>query len=132
MRPKDVEKIITYWQLTAKHDYDTMLSLFESKRYSDCLFYGHIVLEKILKGLVVKKIKTPAPYLHDLVRLQELASIQLSEKEIDLLDAVNEFNIRSRYPEQKLNFYKQCTKLYTQKYLKEIVSLYHKLCQMLK
>ncbi len=132
MQPKNVEKIITYWQLTAKHDYDTMLSLFESKRYSDCLFYGHIVLEKILKGLVVKEIKTPAPYLHDLVRLQELAKIELSEKELDLLDAVNEFNIRSRYPEQKLSFYKQYARSYTQKYLKVIVSLYQKLCQMLK
>lgn len=132
MTAKDIEKTITYWQLTAEHDYDTMNSLFASKRYSDCLFYGHIVLEKILKSLVVKKTNTAAPYIHDLVRLQQIAQIELSEKEIDLLDAVNEFNIRSRYPEQKLNFYKQCTRPYTQKYLKEISSLYHKLCQILK
>ena len=132
MKPQTVSDIIDYWTKTAKHDFDTMLVLFETKRYSDSLFFGHIVLEKILKGLVVKNTKEQAPDIHDLVRLQELAGLVLATKEIDLLDAVNNFNIRSRYPEHKLLFYKTCTEEYTNKYYPPIIALYKKLCRKLK
>lgn len=50
MSKEDIKKLIKYWVETAKHDYETMISLFKSKRYSDSLFYGHIVLEKNIKG----------------------------------------------------------------------------------
>ena len=52
MTPQQVKKTVSYWQEAAAHDYKTMEVLFESKRYSDTLFYAHIVLEKILKALV--------------------------------------------------------------------------------
>ena len=55
MKKEDVKKIVKYWQKTAEHDFETMLYLFKGKKYSESLFFGHIVLEKILKGLVVKK-----------------------------------------------------------------------------
>ncbi|MFH1187972.1 MAG: HEPN domain-containing protein [bacterium] len=126
------KEIALYWQKTAEHDYETMLSLFKSERYSDSLFFGHIVLEKILKGLVVKEIKEQAPYIHDLVRLQEIAQLELPKEEISFLNKINDFNIRSRYPEYKLQFYKICTKEYTKNYLDEIIKLYKKLCQKLK
>lgn len=42
----NIKDLIKYWFDTAKYDYETMLSLFKSKRYSDSLFYGHLVLEK--------------------------------------------------------------------------------------
>ncbi len=129
---ENIKKIIEYWQKTAEHDYETMLSLFKSERYSDSLFFGHIVLEKILKGLVVRETKKQAPYIHNLTKLVELAKCELSEEEMDLLDAVNKFNIRCRYPEYKLQFYKVCTKEYTKNYLDKIIELYKKLCQKLK
>lgn len=96
------EELTQYWLKTAKHDYDTMVGLYRIKRYSDCLFYGHIVLEKTLKALAVKNTNKPAPFIHDLVRLAEIANLELPEKSVDLLDQINEFNIRTRYPEYKL------------------------------
>ena len=132
MKKENVKKVIKYWQITAEHDYDTMVGLFKIKRYSDCLFFGHIILEKTLKGLVVKKTEEQAPYIHDLIRLREIAEIKLEKEEIKFLNRVNNFNIRSRYPEYKLQFYKQCTKNYTENYLGEIIKLYKKLCQKLK
>ena len=51
---------------------------------------------------------------------------------MDLLDVVNKFNIKARYPEYKLQFYKQCDKEYTKNYFNKIVKLYKKLCQILK
>ena len=90
-----------------------------------------LVLKKILKGLVVYETKVHAPYTHNLIRLVKISGIKLSEKEMDLLRIVNEFNIEARYPEYKLKFYKLCTKEYTQKKIEEIVKLYKKLCQKL-
>jgi len=43
------KQLIKYWKATADHDYDTMVSLYKLKRYDACLFFGHIVLEKIKK-----------------------------------------------------------------------------------
>jgi len=51
---------------------------------------------------------------------------------LDLLDDVNDFNIRTRYPEYKLEFYKKCTRKYAKNYLDEIINLYKKLCQETK
>ncbi|MBI4239464.1 HEPN domain-containing protein [Candidatus Uhrbacteria bacterium] len=129
---KTVKSAIRYWLDTAEHDYETMLILFRTKRYSDSLFYGHIALEKLLKAHVVLHTKEQAPYIHDLLRLNELSNVCLSEEEIDLLDEVNNFNIRARYPEYKLEFYKKCTKLYTEPYIKRIQNLYRILCRELK
>ncbi|MFH1233832.1 MAG: HEPN domain-containing protein [Patescibacteria group bacterium] len=132
MQKEDQKKLIKYWQETAKHDYEIMGSLFKSKHYDASLFFGHIVLEKILKALFAKKTKEHAPFTHNLVRLAEISKIKLVRKEADLLKKVNEFNIEARYPEQKLKFYNICTKKYTEEYIKEIDKLYKKLCQKLK
>jgi len=125
------KELVDYWLKTAEHDYKTMLSLFKSRRYSDCLFYGHIVLEKTLKAFVVRETKQHAPFSHDLLVLYRmLRSVNISEDELNILDDVNRFNIRSRYPDFK--FYKQCTAGYTKKYLEKIKKLYNKLCQQLR
>jgi HEPN domain-containing protein len=132
MEKEGYKKLVKYWQETADYDYETMKSLYKSKRYANCLFFGHIVLEKILKALITKNTKKQPPYIHNLARLWDLSGIQLEEKEIDLLNRVNKFNIRARYPERKLQFYKTCTKEYTTRYIKDIDKLYKKLCQKLK
>ena len=132
MKKEDVKKLTKYWQAIAERDYETMLGLFKIKRYPESLFFGHIVLEKILKGLVVAEIKNEAPYIHNLTKLAEISKCDLSKEELDLLDEVNDFNIRARYPEYKLQFYKQCDKEYAKNYLDKINKLYKKLCQKLK
>ncbi len=128
---KDIEKIVKYWEKTAEHDFETMSSLFEIKRYPESLFFGHIVLEKILKGLVVKETEEEAPYTHNLTKLAKIAKYDSLKDEIDLLDIVNDFNIRARYPEYKMQFYKQCDRKYAQNYINKITELYKKLCQKL-
>ena len=132
MEKLNPKKIVKYWQKTAEHDYEVMLYLFKGKKYSESLFFGHIVLEKILKGLVVQKTKDQALYTHDLIKLESIVGLELSKDEMDLLDEVNDFNIRARYPEHKLQFYKQCDEEYTKKYFDDIIKLYKKLCQTLK
>lgn len=132
MNSQDIKNAIRYWEATATHDYETMLVLFDSKRYSDCLFFGHIVLEKLLKGLVVKNTKEQAPFTHDLARLEQIAGLGLSKEEVELLNNMNEFNLRARYPEYKLAFYEKCDFAYTKTYYDHTKILYTKLCQMMK
>ncbi|MDA2921739.1 HEPN domain-containing protein [Patescibacteria group bacterium AH-259-L07] len=129
---KNLKSQVEYWVKTSQHDYKTMLGLFRIKRYSDCLFYGHIVLEKILKALVVYKTKKYAPYTHDLVYLVNLAGLKLTNSQLNLLDRANRFNIRARYPDARLEFYKICNRKYAEKYLKQIKVLYKFLCQKIK
>jgi HEPN domain-containing protein len=126
-------KIVKYWLTVADHDHDTMLALYKLRRYSDCLFFGHLCLEQILKALVVKQTEKQSPYTHDLMVLFKiLKKIELSEEELDLLDDVNRFNIRARYPDFQLQFYKTCDAKYTKKYLEQIKKLYKRLCQKIK
>ena len=129
MTKKEIKEAIEYWRKTAERDYDTMLGLFKIERYPESLFFGHIVLEKTLKGLVVQETGEQAPFTHDLIRLAKLTKISFNKNELDLLKTISAFNIRARYPEQKLKLYKICTEKYTKDKLEKITNLYKFLCQ---
>lgn len=127
------KQLVEYWQKTAEHDYVTMISLYKARRFSDSLFFGHIILEKVLKGLVVLESGKQAPFTHDLLLLVKLLPyLALTEKEMNLLSEVGRFNIRTRYPDVKFRFYKQCTAIYTKRYFSAIDDLYQKLCQEIR
>ncbi len=93
MQKIDPKQISTYWKKTAKRDFETMHDLFQIKRYSEALFFGHIVLEKMLKALVVNVTKQHAPYTHDLVKLHDIAGLELQEEDLEFLNFMNDFNI---------------------------------------
>lgn len=131
MNKIDINRAIDYWMKTARNDFTTMNGLFKIKRYSDSLFFAHIVIEKLLKGLVVKNTKKQPKYIHNLLILAEDAKLNLNEAHWNLLAEINRFNIRARYPDEKLKFYKLCTKKYTENYIIKIRKFYRKLCQLL-
>src|SRR3989344_8982923 len=113
----DQEEIVNYWRDASDGDFDLSRNLFESKRFSYCLFFVHLSIEKLLKGLIVYKTSNPAPYEHNLVRLAESTGIKYSEEQLDLLADITTFNIKARYDDYKNQFYKIATKEYTEKYL---------------
>ncbi|PIR47072.1 MAG: DNA-binding protein [Candidatus Vogelbacteria bacterium CG10_big_fil_rev_8_21_14_0_10_45_14] len=131
MTESEIKELVEYWSTSASHDKRSMDSLYKSGEYSNALFFGHIILEKILKALVVQATREPAPYTHDLVMLKDAASIDMSEAEQNLIDEVNHFNIRARYPDFKLAFYKKCTREFAKPYYEKIESFYERLCQQL-
>lgn len=132
MNKADQKKLVNYWRETAEHDYETMNGLFHIKRYDAGLFFGHIVLEKMLKAFVAHSTGDHAPFTHNLARLAELSGIEISEKEMEFLRDVNVFNMEARYPEEKLQFYRRCTQEYAEEYREKIESFYQKLCRELK
>lgn len=127
-----IKKQIEYWRDSAEESCKTMRALNKAERYSDSLFFGHIVLEKLLKAFVVLETKKDAPKIHNLVRLIELSGLALGEDIENYFLVVNSFNIRARYDDYKKSFYKKCTKEYAQENLDKIESIYKKLCQELK
>jgi len=116
----DVEKVASHWIESSDNDFKTMNNLFRSKDYHWSLFMGHLVIEKLLKALHVKSLKKHPPFIHDLRRIAEEANLTLTEDQIVFFDTVTRFNIKARYDDYKLDFYKKCTKDFAKQWLVKI------------
>jgi HEPN domain-containing protein len=98
----DITKQIAYWRTTAEEDWVVAKDLIKAEKVRHGLFFLHLSLEKVLKAHVCKKTLDLAPRIHNLVRLAEIASLELSQSQLDLLAELNAFNIEGRYPESLL------------------------------
>lgn len=115
---------VHYWLEGGEHDLQTAETLFVNERYDWCLFIAHLVLEKTFKALFVQDNKNALPpRTHNLVKLEH-TSVPLSEEQKIFLDEVNDFNMEVRYPEFKREFYKICTKDFTERYFLEIKEIH--------
>ena len=119
----DAEKIISYWKDSSDKDFETMIHLYESKDFQWALFIGHIVLEKLLKASVVKSSNAHAPFTHDLLRLSQLAKLDLSPEQSDWFDTITTFNLNTRYDNYKQEFYLRCTPEYSSLWFERIKNL---------
>ncbi len=119
----DIEKIVKHWQETSLEDYNTMINLYNSETFHWSLFFGHISIEKLLKAYYVKKKNKHAPHIHNLYRIAELSEIAIVDKYADWLDTITTFNLNARYDDFKREFYKQCTKEYTDLWIDRIKEL---------
>ena len=93
----DKDKIIKYWIDSYDEDYETMIAMFESKRYNWSLFVGHLMIEKLLKALYVKNYDIYPPFIHNLLRLAEKCNLELAEEQKINLATITVFNINTRY-----------------------------------
>lgn len=116
------DEILSYWIKSAEEDYKTMKNLFSSKDYTWCLFLGHLVIEKILKGIYAKRNEANpyAPKSHDLVLLAKKCEIVLDDKKEKLLYTITTFNISARYEDYKNTFRNKCTSEYTENQIQNI------------
>ena len=107
---RTVQEHADYWRKLANSDLEVARRMLKSgKDLHYCLFFGHMSVEKLLKGLVVVKTHKTPPPIHDTVRLAKKASIFLDEEKLMRFDKFNSFNLDARYPDYKLSFYKKCT-----------------------
>ncbi|MBI5418192.1 HEPN domain-containing protein [Candidatus Poribacteria bacterium] len=127
----DVNKVIKYWIESANYDLETGRSLLEAKKFPYALFFGHLVLEKTLKALVVKATEQHAPYSHSLTLLASRTKIEIQESIIDQLAEYMGFHIEARYPDDKADFYNKCTEEFARKKFDEIEGIYKWLMQKL-
>lgn len=111
-----LKKEVNHWYNSAERSWRAAIDLLKGKHYDACLFFCHLAIEKLLKGLVLRSTKKEAPRIHDLVRLADLAKLELSEERFTILKTITTFNIAGRYEEIKYSFYKRCTPSFTKKY----------------
>lgn len=95
----NVQKHIDYWKTVSQEDWEVAITLQSADKNRHALFFAHLTLEKLLKALVCQETGDIPPRFHNLSRLSELASIDLSEQQREILAELNEFNLAGRYPE---------------------------------
>ena len=102
-------KIIKYLVASSDDDFETIVAMFYSKRYSWSLFAGHLMIEKLLKALFVKLNDEFPPFTHNLLRLAEECNLELNDENRLFFVTVTAFNINARYDDYKMSFQKTCT-----------------------
>ena len=78
------------------------------------------MIEKLLKAYYVKSKQDFPPFIHNLIRLAELAEIRMTEEQKVFFVTVTAFNINARYDDYKLSFQKKYTLEYTTKWINEL------------
>ena len=94
----DITKQSNYWQSNSQEDFIVAKELLGLNKIRHSLFFAHLAIEKILKAHVCKSTDQIAPKMHNLVRLAEIANLNLDENMLNVLADMNEFNIEGRYP----------------------------------
>ena len=107
--------IIKFWLNGADDAISTAAELIKVKKYHFALFFCHLTLEKALKAKIAQTNQTILP-IHDLVRLTKTANLKLSLSQEKELNEINAFNVRARYDDYKLKFYKKATQPYATKW----------------
>lgn len=118
--------LMEYWFKSADEDYDTMLYMKAGKKNTWCLFMGHLVIEKLLKGLYAKNNPDDpiAPKIHNLILLSQKANLEVPTEIREKIQTINTFNISARYDDYKRNFDEKCTDDYTSEQVKNIETNY--------
>lgn len=111
---------VNRWLESARKNLTIAGEMMALKHYDWALFLGQLSLEKLLKGLILKKTGTPALPIHDLVKLAGLANLSVTKQQQQELIEISRFHIQARYDEVKYELYKQATKSYALKWLKII------------
>jgi HEPN domain-containing protein len=99
-RMKISEKV-EYWLDIAEYDMKTARSLHKSARYLYTVFLCQQATEKILKANYLKRFSKEAPFSHNLVYLESLMELGISDKQLELISELTAYYIEARYPSYK-------------------------------
>jgi len=92
------DKIVRNWIERASYDLETAKSMLEAERYLYVGFFCQQAIEKLLKAKIAQ-FGTGPPYIHNLIRLAEIAGIfnDLTEQRKDILGELTIHAVQSRY-----------------------------------
>ncbi|MCK5209414.1 MAG: HEPN domain-containing protein [Cyclobacteriaceae bacterium] len=119
----DKEKLINHWISGSDDDFETMIAMYQSKRYSWTLFVGHLMIEKLLKAYFVKVKSDFPPFIHNLLRLAEKSDLSLTDEKKEQLVTITAFNINARYDDYKMSFKRKCTPDFTTDWFEKLKEL---------
>jgi len=120
---ENIDSIIHHWRESSDQNYATMQNLIKTKEFSWALFLGHLVIEKLLKALYIKRLQKHPLFSHDLLRLANKIDIELPNDYNEWSDEITTFNLNARYDDYKQSFYKLCTPNFSDEWIGKIETL---------
>ena len=124
-------KDIKSWVGASRYDLETARALLESRRYLYVLFMCQQSLEKLLKAHVMARTVEFPPRIHSLVRLAELATLNVSKEEKGFLERLSLYYIQSRYPPDIQNLARKVSRSLAVEHLAQTESLWKRLRRQL-
>ena len=97
----DVGKQVDYWKTGSNEDFAAAKSLLEKGHFRHSLFLAHLAVEKMLKAHVVRQTNDMPPRIHNLVRLAEMAALELEPAHDRFLREFNVYQLEGRYPDSE-------------------------------
>lgn len=94
----NLEKQVQYWREGSQKDMALARTIVMQGYHEQGLFFAHLAIEKLLKAVVCRKINDTAPRLHNLLRLSEMAGLELTNENKIFLADLNSYNLEGRYP----------------------------------
>ncbi|MEW6110248.1 MAG: HEPN domain-containing protein [Nitrospirota bacterium] len=118
-----MKKHIANWLKSSQYDLKTAEHMLKTGRYIYVLFMCHLSVEKLLKALYEMTLKKVAPKTHNLIYLLKASEIELPEKHLETLEALNDLSIVTRYPEDVDAMVKAFKRKKVENYLKKTKEL---------
>lgn len=112
------------WATSAADDWDTAKKLLEANKYAHSLFFVHLALEKLLKGLHQHFKHEPALPLHNLYKLAVRAGLKATPELEKDLNEISTFNISARYDDYKRSFYEKANESYAKEWFDKAHKVY--------
>ncbi|MDR3133618.1 MAG: HEPN domain-containing protein [Prevotellaceae bacterium] len=108
------EQHIGYWINSAEEDWLSVAALQDRKRYLHCLFWAHLMLEKLAKAIWVKyHEENLPPKIHNITWLLSNSNINLGKDRMAFVANFNEFQLSGRYPDYLNKIHAVCTESFT-------------------
>ncbi len=106
------ERTVEYWFDIANYDLETAEAMYRTGRWLYVAFMCHQVIEKTLKGYWSGTREDDPPYTHSHKRLAEGCGLyeKMSDEQRRFMDHIMNYNIESRYPEDRAELTRTLTK----------------------
>jgi len=121
----DQHELVEFWRKSADHGVNAMDNLFSAGNYDWALFIGHLIVEKILKARwILDNTGGIPPKTHNLDKLARETRYPFSEEQLTWLVQASDFNLETRYPDYKMEFYKRATKDFAELHVAKVKELF--------
>ena len=116
---------VAYWIDIADYDLETAEAMYQTGRRLYVAFMCHQVIEKMLKAYWCGTQPDDPPYTHNHMRLAEGCGLYMlmDDEQRDFLDAITNYNIECRYPEDKQVLARTLTNQFCRKMIDETKQL---------
>jgi len=120
MKKIDYKAIEKYWIDSSDDAMDTARRLKRGKKYVHAMFFVHLAIEKLLKGVYVNHNKEEAPIGHNLQNLAgKISDLDMDLAQKSIIAQITTFNIAARYDDYKQSFYKSCDEKFAKEFMKK-------------